>query len=564
MCTTEEQLDGTVCTSQTSRLLKIGILIVAMQLTAPVLGFTIDKIGAKWSAYLQALCFFIGILFSITATATLTSWLLYVGFGRLGRPYGYSESHISLLPIFVALVGIMSISTFMASLLIVQLGLYFSGHTISRVIFSLNTVFDGGTITYLALFWIQKWTVTTTTIILVSYLVVAILVFGGALYYWTVAVPASQTNDESIRSDSMRFSTRHSRLEVMLGQDQDMDEMLRQNIGVRISQRFSITASMAAGSSSILDNSAHPSSSFISQSFRRSRKSSASLNEKQKTGSTGGKGARIEETLSVQPKDTRSDYVLVADRDGKKQLTSGAFLSLCLFFALHCGMCSWNLATQRDFLANLGDDDHDNLYLTVFTLLTPVSILGAPFVDLMILNFGWSASFHMINVLSLGYMLVKVTSTSLNVQIVGFVIFSFYRSFLYGICFSFLPTIIGGSVVGLAAGMMSFSAGLVNVLEIPLVNVALNDSNDGDFLIPNLVFLALTVPTVACVCLIGRYIRLERMAKDQKDDVSSTNIKAIQRNTHNGVLEEEHQKDMEYELSATEVETEHVTARLSI
>ena len=46
---------------------------------------------------------------------------------------------------------LLGICTWMASLLIIQLGFYFEGHTASRITFGLNTLFDSGILTYWAL-----------------------------------------------------------------------------------------------------------------------------------------------------------------------------------------------------------------------------------------------------------------------------------------------------------------------------------------------------------------------------------------------------------------------------
>ena len=165
-----------------------------------------------------------------------------------------------------------------------------------------------------------------------------------------------------------------------------------------------------------------------------------------------------------------------------------------------------NTSTQKDFLYDLGDDDHK--YLSIFTLLTPVSVLGAPFVDYLILNFGWTVALQSINMLAVSFLSIKVFSTDLNVQIIGFLLFSFYRSFLFGVSFSFLPSLIAGPVVGRAGGIMTASAGVVGLLLIPLIQLVVGNDK-VDFFIPNIVILSLCVPTTIVICLLGRFIRLE-------------------------------------------------------
>ena len=81
-CTKQEQFDNIICNDQTAKLLKIGILIVSTQLTAPIFGYIVDQVGPKVSAYMQATFCCVGLGIAIIATSTLTNWLLYIGFGK--------------------------------------------------------------------------------------------------------------------------------------------------------------------------------------------------------------------------------------------------------------------------------------------------------------------------------------------------------------------------------------------------------------------------------------------------------------------------------------------------
>jgi hypothetical protein len=77
----------------------------------------------------------------------------------------------------------------------------------------------------------------------------------------------------------------------------------------------------------------------------------------------------------------------------------------------------WTLATMRDFLAYLGDDELNNRYLTIFTLLLPASIVSVPLVDVIVLRFGFVGGFQSVNALALGYSIVRIATASLDVQI---------------------------------------------------------------------------------------------------------------------------------------------------
>ena len=78
------------------------------------------------------------------------------------------------------------------------------------------------------------------------------------------------------------------------------------------------------------------------------------------------------------------------------------------------------------------DDETGNLYLSLFVLMTPVSLLGLPFVDFILNRYGFHAGLQSINVLALSYSVVKVSSDSLNIQVLCF--FSIFDVSLFPVC----------------------------------------------------------------------------------------------------------------------------------
>ena len=82
LCSIQQQQDNIICDNQTAKLVKIGILIVSTQLLSPILGYLVDTVGPKISAYIQAFLCLLGLGIATIATSTLVNWLLYVGFGR--------------------------------------------------------------------------------------------------------------------------------------------------------------------------------------------------------------------------------------------------------------------------------------------------------------------------------------------------------------------------------------------------------------------------------------------------------------------------------------------------
>jgi hypothetical protein len=233
--------------------------------------------------------------------------------------------------------------------------------------------------------------------------------------------------------------------------------------------------------------------------------------------------------------DKSTGYTLIALRLPWQQLTSTQFLLLATYFPFHICRNMFMLTTARDFLAYLGDDD--NTYLTIFTLMMPASILGFPLVDAALHRFGYHVGLQLVNALAAIHGIIQVSSTNLNVQVLGFVVFSFYRSFLFSVVFSFLPNFLGRKVVGKANGLLQVSAGLTSFLNIPLSNAAINKW-DGNFFIPNLIYTVLVIPFCYTAYVMGKGIRLEETEKSKSMRFTTTehssNLDPIARDTlHN-------------------------------
>ena len=216
-------------------------------------------------------------------------------------------------------------------------------------------------------------------------------------------------------------------------------------------------------------------------------------------------------------------YVLIASRPALDQLRSSQFLTLAAFFAFHHSRNTWTLTTTRDFLAYLGDDDTGNKYLAIFTLLTPASVLGLPFVDKIVHKGGYSAGLHVVNALAFLQGIIQVSSDNLNVQVIGFVFYSFYRCFLFSVCFSCLPAFLDGIVLGKGYGLLIFGGGVLSLMNIPLSNAAVQKLG-GNFFVPNLIYTILCAPCIILVWLIHRGFKREAEEKDRLKQAESDEI----------------------------------------
>jgi len=474
-CTKEEQQENEVCPAQTSALIKVQLIAQVTQISSPLLGQIADRFGAPILAYSMAGCAWIGLTLLVVAVEYGRDMLLYVAFAFL------------------------AMSTWMGGLLTLQTGMYFTGQTRSRVIFALNALFDAGGITYLGLWGIGGGTGASLTAISLGYLIVALFLYGGAVYLWTVTKPQDRKATETVWMDPS--SVAPSAVDGTIQQPQSEH-------GMRLE------------ASSRADDTEEPELSVSAHGKRRLVWNENSMAPELEIApqappdlAPDREFSQVAE-LSGGDESTNDVYVVVSERTSYKQLTSRPFLLLAVFWTIHVVSNQWILTTARDFLASLGDDEVGNKYLTIFTLLMPVSLVGIPFVDFVIVHYGFIGGFHTINALALAYNLVRLTSDDLNVQIASFIFFSFFRSFLFGVSFSFLPTLLAPKVVGKATGIMYASIGVFNFLNIPLTNYTV-EQQGGDFFIASLIYTLLVLPCIALACALARAIEQEKVSKEE-------------------------------------------------
>lgn len=427
------------------------------------------------------------------------------------------SSRIPLDRLLFVAFALLAFAAWTGGLLTVQTGLYFEGHTKSRVIFLLNSLFDAGSLTYLCLWWISTSVPASLTAVASGYLIGSVTVVGAGLFFWKVAVPESHDDfsvDEKVSEVGIE---RASVGEEETGCEVPGEIESQETLGPDHDNGGDSPCPEVSGSDRRLVSSQIACSKGRDNIEQRETRFSIDGAVQSTTEFPDEKHERDGEPEQETQGPTDSpveEYIVVAERTPQQQLLSRPYLLLCVFFGISCCSNQWTLTTARDFLAYLGDNQLGNRYLTIFTLLMPASVVGVPFVDAVILRFGFAGGFQGINALALGYNLVKVCGGDLNVQIVGFILFSFFRSFLFGVTFSFLPSLLSQNVVGKATGIMYALAGVATIINIPLANLAVQQLG-GNFFVPNLVFTILIIPCVIAAWALGRDIEREKQAKDE-------------------------------------------------
>ena len=344
-------------------------------------------------------------------------------------------------------------------LLTVRTGMVVQGRARARVIFIINAMFDAGSITYLGLRGLAQAFDWSLTVVACFYLVMALICFGGAAYFWTIVEPEREVS---------------AKLDATTEQQDLGDSERKPTFETKNDGEVSIAASNEPGTGN------------------------ASVEEKDQ--------AVIE---------TKPGYVLVANRTQIQQIFSGPFLLTIFYPTFMITANQWTLTTTRAFLGYLGDDEVDNKYLTIFTLLFPASLAALPFTDAITARYGFHGGFQAVNILAIGYSLIRLLSDDLNVQIVGFILFSFFRSFLFGVTFSAVPVFLSPDVVGKAMGLIYAITGLTSFVNIPLSSFAIEEK-DGDLFIPNLFYTCLIGPCMVASWMLANAIDRESKVKGKR------------------------------------------------
>lgn len=186
-----------------------------------------------------------------------------------------------------------------------------------------------------------------------------------------------------------------------------------------------------------------------------------------------------------------------------QHLCSKLFITLLFYFSFYQSRNVFTLTTARNFLGILGDNEMDFRYLTIFTLLMPASLLALPFVDVILGKYGFHAGLQTVNILALIHGLIQVCSNDLNIQIIGFVAFTFFRCFLYSVAFSFMASFLRPNASGLGAGFMNLAGGVCIICNIPMANAAVLYLDS--FFLPNLIYTIGIAPLFFTAHLMGKW-----------------------------------------------------------
>ena len=502
-----------VCPDQTAAFLNCKFVSTLTLLTGSVWGILSDKYGKKVLMHAFGHCNTWGLVLLVLGVRFQGTHQLLEGFCLYGA--------------FL----LMGLGSTVGGMLTVETGLLFRGNPKqqNRVISLLSALFDAGALSYLGLWAIETQITTTTTqsddandssysesetttrpyydntcliYIIVGYLCLAVICIGGYAYLFQTIQSVNNSRDEEPKATNSRGND-----------DDDDDDDATQKRQSTMTARMTIdrfSSDVILPSNGVADNdSGDPSLLTIAMPAKI-------IEEGEDTGFNAGGTASVSETnlfcntsqqQEQEPPQQQHCYTPIAKRSPSDQLKSKAYVLMGIWFSFHTISNIWTLTTARDFLGNLGDDAYGNRYLGLFTLLAPVSIVALPFLDVAMNKYGFHAALQVVNALAIVHGIIKVCVDNLNVQIVGFVAFTFFRCFLYSVSLSCTASFIGSDAIGKATGTLYVLSGVASFVNIGLAKVA---TVKGDFFVPDLVFLVGTVPMICVTCEIGRALDADK------------------------------------------------------
>lgn len=452
--TTEDLL---VCPDQTEAFLTCKFVSQLTLLSGTTWGFLSDRYGKKVLTSGFCLCNIVGLV------------LLLVG---IQFPIPVVED-LALYGAFI----LMGLASTVGGMLTVETGILFKSDQKqqNRVISFLNALFDAGAMAYLGLWGLEKLTSSSTdasgnmnlTLIIAGFLVTAFVFLGGYTYFFHV-VEAKNCDLECV--GTMSFDRSSSSDEEATG------EAFREEMA-----KVQIASNTSVHSTDTHDGEVPTCAMAKAEPLKEEECAPSQL------------------------------YTPIAKRAANDQMKSKAYILLGIWFSFHSTSNHWTLTTARDFLGMMGDDEFGNRYLGIFTLLTPFSIIALPFLDTVINRFGFHAALQSVNALGIIHGIIKVWIRNLDIQIIGFVVFTFFRCFLYSVGLSCAASFIGPTAIGKATGTLYVLAGITSFFNIGLAHWAMEE---GDFFLPNLMYLMGTVPMIYLTYDLGKALNKDQSSKN--------------------------------------------------
>jgi len=197
---------------------------------------------------------------------------------------------------------------------------------------------------------------------------------------------------------------------------------------------------------------------------------------------------RPDRAPSSPPKPEKIASGDVKDRPFKHQISSAE----CLFMLLFMVLCSFRivfyLGTVNEQLSMMSGGN-PKTYVTALGFMLPMCCFAVPIIGFLLDTKSMEVSFWALS--SLGILFhILCTITYLPLQILTFLVFTTYRSFIYSAQSAYVGSVFGYLNFGRLMGAVNVCGGTFGLLQFPLLSASLSA---GTFLPVNVALLCLAI-----------------------------------------------------------------------
>jgi hypothetical protein len=111
------------------------------------------------------------------------------------------------------------------------------------------------------------------------------------------------------------------------------------------------------------------------------------------------------------------------------------------------------LGSIGDYLTSIGDADDGHIYQEFVAAIVPLGVVFVPIVSWLLNNKGYTTTCWVVFAAGLGYEGATIVESKV-MQLIGALLFTFYRAALYSLVASFCSSIFGSKSVGRISGIV--------------------------------------------------------------------------------------------------------------
>lgn len=174
-----------------------------------------------------------------------------------------------------------------------------------------------------------------------------------------------------------------------------------------------------------------------------------------------------------------------------QQLKTLDFAVVLTFASVHMLRCNFYIETVNEMLLAVAAPNNEATavrYAQIFSFVLPLGVLFVPLIDGTVRAVGVVNTLHLTNGIGIVFGTLLLVP-NLAVQGINFVVFTGFRAYLYATLNTYIAVTFGVSTMGRIIGCAFTTAAVVTLLQYPAATLA-EDVFDGDFLVTNIIFLA--------------------------------------------------------------------------